>query len=55
MYLRAFIRSSVHNLRGGVQRTAAERLKKLVLVVEVGQTKICNLEEKTESEQADIE
>lgn len=54
MYLWTFIWSSVHNLRGGIQRAAAERLKKLVLVVEVGQTKICNLEGKTESEQANI-
>ncbi len=56
MYLRASIRSSIHNLGGGVQRAAAERLKKLVLVVEVRQTKICNLEKKkNESEQADNE
>jgi len=43
--------SSVHDLRGGIERAAAERLKKLVLVVEVGQTEICNLEGKRESEQ----
>lgn len=54
MYLWASIWSSVHNLRGGIQRAAAERLKKLVLVVEVGQTKICNLEDKTKSEQANV-
>lgn len=53
-YLWTFIWSSVHNLRGGIQRAAAECLKKLVLVVKVGQTKICNLESKTESEQANF-
>lgn len=49
MYLWASIWSSVHNLRGSVQRTAAKCLKKLVFMVEVGQTKICNLGDKINS------
>lgn len=46
VHLRSTVRPSVDDLWRGVQGAAAERLQILVTVVEVGQPKICNLQEK---------
>lgn len=44
------VRPSIDDLWGGVQRTPAKRLKKLVAVEEIRQTEVCNLFKKKEKE-----
>lgn len=43
VHLRAPVRPPVDDLRGGVERAAAERLQVLVAAVEVGQAEVCDL------------
>ena len=42
-HLRPAVRFSVDDLWRGVERTAAEGLQQLVLVVQVGQPEVCDL------------
>lgn len=43
VHLRASVRPAVHDLRGGVQRTAAERLQEFIPLVQVRQAKVRDL------------
>lgn len=45
VHLWATVWPSINDLRGGVQRAAAEGLKVLVSVVEVRQAEVCDLED----------
>ena len=37
--------TSVDDLRGGVQRTTTERVERLIVLVQVGQSEVTNLQE----------
>lgn len=51
VHLRAPVRPPVDDLRGGVKGAATEGLQELVTVVDVGQAKVCDLEDNNNTSQ----